>query len=324
MKAKKVLITGGSGFIGSNLAFHLQENFPNYNITIFDHFNDNSKFENGNNRFLGSYKNLLHFRGQLICGDICNENDLKLLESEKFDIIFHLAAISDTRATNQNFIFRNNISSFYNIIDIAQKSGARLVYASSAAVYGNKSKKQFNLGDEEPDNPYAFSKFSMDCIALNLMRETKNFNIIGLRYFNVYGYGEAEKGPTSSTIFQFTQQILKGKNPILFKGSDRIFRDFVFIKDVVQATVKSGFSDVNGIFNVGTGKSRSFFDVLSIVQNVLGTQVEINYIDNPYKVGYQYFTEANIEDTISEIDYCPLYTLEEGIADYLTDLNYFK
>ena len=324
MNTKNILITGGGGFIGSNIAIYFQQNFPNYNVTIFDKFDDGTKFENGNNQFLGSYKNLLLFKGQVICGDICDKNDIKRLLNRKFDIIFHLAAISDTRASNQNLIYKNNITSFYNFIDIAQRSGARLVYASSAAVYGNKSKNYLTLGDENPDNPYAFSKYSMDCIAMNLMRDSSETNIIGLRYFNVYGHGEAEKGPTASTIFQFTQQILKGKNPTLFRGSDAIFRDFVYIKDVVQATVNAGLSDINGVFNVGTGKSRSFLDVLSIVQNVLGTNQEVNYIDNPYTVGYQYFTEANIEDTVTKLNYSPCYSLEEGVTDYLVDLNYFK
>lgn len=324
MQVKNILITGGGGFIGSNIAIYFQQNFPNYNVTIFDKFDDGTKFENGNKQFLGSYKNLLTFKGQIICGDICDENDIKRLLKTKWDVIFHLAAISDTRASNQNLIYRNNINSLYSIIEIAQRSGARLVYASSAAVYGNKSNMQLSVGDENPDNPYAFSKYAMDSICMNLLKDSYIYNIIGLRYFNVYGYGEAEKGTTASTIFKFTQQILKGKKPTLFNGSNAIFRDFVYIKDVVQATVSAGFLEVNGVFNVGTGKSRSFSDVLSIVQNVLGSEQEVNYIDNPYTEGYQNFTEANIGETVIKLNYRPCYSLEEGVAEYLLDLNYFK
>jgi ADP-L-glycero-D-manno-heptose 6-epimerase len=324
MNVKNILITGGGGFIGSNIAMYFQQNFPNYNVTIFDKFDNCTKFENGNKQFLGSYKNLLLFKGQIICGDICDQSDLTILLKTKWDVIFHLAAISDTRVSNQNLIYRNNINSFYGIIEIAQRSGARLVYASSAAVYGNKANRKLNFGDEKPDNPYAFSKYSMDCICRNFLKESNRNKIIGLRYFNVYGFGEAEKGSTASTIFQFTQQILSGKNPTLFNGSSAIFRDFVYIKDVVQATVNAGFLDVNGVYNVGSGNSRSFLDVLSIVQNVLGTEKEVNYIDNPFTEGYQYFTEANIDQTMLDLNYSPVYSLEQGVAEYLLDLSYFK
>jgi ADP-L-glycero-D-manno-heptose 6-epimerase len=315
---KNILITGGAGFIGSNLAIYLQENYPSFNITVFDIFNDGSKLPNGNDKFLGSFMNLRGFKGEVICGDIRNQYDLMVLNYKKFDIIFHLAAISDTRVEDQSLIMKNNINPFYHFHEMAKLSGAKLVYASSASVYGSSNRKTLSIGHENPQSPYAYSKYSMDCCALSAINSSKNLKLVGLRYFNVYGLGENYKGRTSSTIFQFASQLLNGQRPTLFVGSEKIFRDFVYIKDVVQATVKAGLSDVNGVFNVGTGRARSFLEVVNTVQNVLGTNLDINYIQNPYLSGYQFFTEADISKTISNLNYKCDYQLEEGISDYLS------
>jgi ADP-L-glycero-D-manno-heptose 6-epimerase len=313
----KILITGGAGFIGSRLALHLQKLDPYYDITVFDAFYDAVQLSNGNLKYLGTFKNLKDFRGRIVCGDICNLTDLQQIEGIKFDIIFHLAAISDTRVDNQNQIFRNNINSFYYFIDLSIKLNAKLVYASSAAVYGNSTQKSLNLGDENPDTPYAFSKFAMDNIAKLIIESNVNIQIIGLRYFNVYGFGEHNKGKTASTILQFANQIINGVSPTLFKGSERIFRDFVYIDDVIQGTIKAAFSDKSGIFNIGSGVARSFMEVLNIIQKKLGTDMTVNLIDNPYNSGYQFYTEADITNTTNNLNYNPLFSLEDGISNYM-------
>lgn len=323
MKNKNILITGGAGFIGSNIALYIQENYPDCKVTILDKFNDNSELINGNKKYLGSFKNLINFKGEVICGDICETNKIKKILERKFDIIFHLAAISDTRATNQNEIFKENINPFYDFIQIVKTHGSKLVYASSAAVYGSQNRSSFNIGEECPDNPYAFSKYAMDMMTCRVLQNFDDIDLVGLRYFNVYGEGEANKGHTASTIFQFTQQILKGNKPKLFEESDKIFRDFVYIKDVVKVSVEAGFSETKGIFNVGSGTSRSFFEVYDIIKKCLESDLEADFIPNPYKEGYQYFTKANILDTELKLNYKPRYSLEEGISDYLQNLKYF-
>jgi len=161
---KSILITGGAGFIGSNLAFFFQDNFPNTEIVIFDCFRNNERFENGNLKSFGHYSNLIHFKGDVICGDLNNKEDLLKLSEYKFDFIFHHAAISDTRIYNQELIMRTNVNSFYDILELAKNNDAVLIYASSAATYGNAQSPQ-RIGKENPQNPYGYSKFVMDQIA---------------------------------------------------------------------------------------------------------------------------------------------------------------
>ena len=134
---KTILITGGAGFIGSNLAFYFQENFPKSKVTVFDCFRNDETFHNGNLKSFGHYKNLIGFRGDIITGNINNKDDLSLLDKYNFDFIFHHAAISDTRVYDQEIIMKTNVNSFYDLLAIAKRDRSVMVYASSAATYGN-------------------------------------------------------------------------------------------------------------------------------------------------------------------------------------------
>ena len=316
---KTILITGGAGFIGSNLAFYFQENFPKSHVIIFDCFRNDESFPNGNLKSLGHYKNLIGFKGRIICGNINNKADLELLIDYKFDFIFHHAAISDTRANNQEIILKTNVNSFYDILAIAKKNKATVVYASSAATYGNLPSPQ-TVGQENPENPYGFSKYIMDQIANKYSRENPDLTIVGLRFFNVYGPREYYKGITSSMVIQLGHQILDGKKPRLFNKSDQIFRDFIYIDDVLQANIKACIPMKNGTFNVGTGISRSFQDVSDILQKELGTDLGTEYFLNPYD-GYQTHTQANIRATIDCLDFEPEVSLEQGIKSYITEIK---
>ena len=140
---------------------------------------------------------------------------------------------------------KTNVNSFYDLLEIAKKNQAVMVYASSAATYGNQSSPQ-TVGKESPENPYGYSKYVMDQIANQYSNENPDLTVVGLRFFNVYGPKEYYKGTTSSMVIQLGHQILDGKTPRLFKGSDQIFRDFIYIDDIIQANIKACNAKKNG------------------------------------------------------------------------------
>ena len=316
---KTILITGGAGFIGSNLAFYFQENFPNSKVIVFDCFRSDEIFPNGNLKSFGHYKNLIGFKGDIICGNINNQNDLALLGDYKFDYVFHQAAISDTRIYDQKIIMKTNVNSFYDLLAIAKKDRAVMVYASSAATYGNLASPQ-TVGKESPNNPYGYSKYIMDKIATRYSKENPDLIIVGLRFFNVYGPREYYKANTSSMVIQLGHQILDGKAPRLFKGSDQIFRDFIYIDDILQAIIKACDPKKNGTYNVGTGISRSFQDIADILQDELNTDLGTDYFLNPYD-GYQTHTQANISTSKDNLGFEPKVLLEQGIKSYITEIK---
>jgi len=316
---KTILITGGSGFIGSNLAFYFQDNYPDSHVIIFDCFRSEETFSNGNLKSFGHYKNLIGFTGDIICGNINSKSDLTLLNGYKFDYIFHQAAISDTRVYDQEIVMKTNVNSFYDLLEKAKKDNAAMVYASSAATYGSLPSPQ-TVGTENPENPYGFSKYAMDQIAYRYSHENPDMAIVGLKFFNVYGPREYYKAKTSSTVIQFGHQILDGKAPILFEGSDQILRDFINIKDVVQANIKACNPKQNGVYNVGTGNPRSFQDIADILQKELGTNLGTKYIPNPYD-GYQMHTQADISTSRADLGFEPVVSLEEGIKTYIPEIK---
>jgi len=312
---KDILITGGAGFIGSNLVFYLQNNYPLARITVFDCFRSGDTFANGNLKSFGHFHNLIGFNGHVICGNINNPDELSLLDQYQFDYIFHQAAISDTRVYDQEIVMKTNVNSFYWFLNKAKKDNSTLVYASSAATYGSLSSPQV-IGQEAPENPYGYSKLVMDKIAKSFSEENPDIKIVGLRFFNVYGPGEYFKDKTSSMVIQLAHQILNGKPPRLFNDSHNILRDFVYIEDVIQANIKACNPKKNGVFNVGTGKPRSFQDISDIIQYELKTNFPIDFFENPY-TGYQMHTQADISLSDKYLEYTPTYSLEKGIKDYM-------
>ncbi|NPA29208.1 MAG: ADP-glyceromanno-heptose 6-epimerase [Epsilonproteobacteria bacterium] len=316
---KTILITGGAGFVGSNLAFWFQENVPSAKVVVFDLFRTGETFDNGNLKSFGHYKNLLGFRGEIIAGDITKQEDLQRLRDFRFDVIFHEAAVSDTTVYDQHLMMQTNLNAFKDLLKMAKEMGAVMVYASSGATYGNAPAPQ-TVGREEPANIYGFSKLAMDHLAYEWMKKS-DLPIVGLRYFNAYGPREFYKNKTASMVLQFGHQILSGQSPRLFEGSERILRDFVYIDDIVQANIKACDPKKSGVYNVGTGKARSFQDIVDILQDQLGTNLPCEYIPNPYVGRYQFFTQADIEPTREFLEYEPQVSLEEGICRYLPEIK---
>ncbi|MDY0123297.1 ADP-glyceromanno-heptose 6-epimerase [Sulfurimonas sp.] len=317
---KTILITGGAGFIGSNLAFYFQNNHPDAKVVIVDSFRSGEKLSNGNLKSFGHFKNLIGFGGEIISGDI-NDKDLLLnLElNYKFDYIFHEAAISDTTALEQDLMVKTNVNAYKDLLELAIKHSANMIYASSAATYGNAASPQ-RVGRETPQNVYGFSKLCMDNLSREYMQNC-DISIVGLRYFNVYGPREYFKNTTASMVLQFGHQILSGKNPRLFEDSDKILRDFIYIEDIIQANIKAMNPKKSGIYNVGTGRARSFQDIVDILQSELGTTLSCDYIPNPFIGSYQFHTEADIASTKEALDYEPKFEMEDGIKAYISEIK---
>ena len=317
--SKTLLITGGAGFIGSRLAHYFQQHYPEAKIVVFDCFRSGQTFPHGNLVSFGHYKNLLDFTGEVICGNITSADDLARLTDYRFDVIFHQAAISDTRVYDQEVVVRTNVNAFADILALAKKDRATVVYASSAATYGSLPSPQ-TIGRERPENPYGYSKYAMDQLARRFARLNPEMNVVGLRYFNVYGPGEFYKAKTASMVVQLGHQILSGKAPRLFEHSDRILRDFVNIEDVIQANILACQAKKSGVYNVGTGIPRSFQDIADILQQELGADLGTEYFPNPYS-GYQTHTQADISLTRQDLGYEPRITLEAGIKNYIPEIK---
>jgi len=317
---KTILITGAAGFIGSSLCFYFQENYPDAEIIALDCFRSGETFSNGNLKSFGHFKNLLGFNGQVISGDINDKELLKELERNfNFDYIFHQAAISDTTVQEQDLMVQTNVNAYEDLLKIAIAHGANMIYASSAATYGDSDR--FEVGFEQPNNAYGFSKVMMDNISYKYIKKGVDISIVGLKYFNVYGPREFFKNKTASMVVQFGHQILNGQTPKLFEGSDKILRDFIYIEDIVQANIKACAAKQSGVYNVGTGCARSFEDIVNILQKELEIDNGKEYIPNPFVGSYQFFTEANIDSTKENLDYEPRFSMEEGIKAYLPEIK---
>ena len=320
LKNKTILITGGAGFIGANLAFYFQENHPEAHVVVLDSFRSGETLSNGNLKSFGHFKNLIGFRGEVISGDINDKALLAKLERDyDFDYIFHEAAISDTTALEQDLMIRTNLGAYKDLLDMAVRQGANMIYASSGATYGNAPSPQ-RVGVEAPANVYGFSKLMMDHLSRDYMQKTE-IGIVGLRYFNVYGPREFFKNKTASMVVQFGHQILAGKPPRLFEDSDKILRDFIYIEDIIQANILAMHPKENGVYNVGTGKARSFQSIVDILQEELGTDLPCEYIPNPFVGRYQFHTEADIASTTLGLGYKPRFELEDGIKAYIPEIK---
>ncbi len=296
----KALITGGSGFIGSNLALALTE--QGIDVTILDNFQSSN------------FRNLDGISTDVVALDITRVSWDKF---PKFDVIFHEQAVTDTTILDQKWMMEQNVESFRTLLTYAIKKKIPLVYASSAGVYGNAEPPQTEDKHLLPLNIYGFSKLQMDRIAHTASKETKS-PIMGLRYFNVFGPREKYKNKTSSMIYQLAEQMRAGEQPRIFEFGEQE-RDHIYVKDVVSANLCAWEAGKSGVVNVGTGKPTSFNRIVEILNAVLGTDLKPSYFKNPYSF-YQNHTRANVQLAEKKIGFKAKWSVEAGIRDYLSGI----
>ncbi len=296
----KTLVTGGAGFIGSNLALELEK--LNHKVTVVD------------NLLTGNKNNLKGFKGKFINADVSKYFNL----NEKFDAIFHEAAITDPRYPNDEETYNSNIQGFKNMIKLAEKNHAKLIYASTASLYGNGPVPMKEGQDKELLSAYGRSKLGMDGIAEKLFSK---MHIVGLRYFNVFGPREKYKKRAASMVYHLGKQMKENKNPKLFKFGEQK-RDHIYVQDVVDATIKALDANQSCIVNVGTGIATSFNELIKTLNEVLEKNLGAEYFDMPYdSKTYQSDTQAETQKAEKFIGFRAKWSLKEGIKEYFNWLD---
>jgi len=310
-----IIVTGAAGFIGSCLVKRLnKDNFNN--IIAVDKFGDPAK-----------EKNLAEAK---IKQFVDRENFMSWLDKnyELVEFVFHIGAKTDTSEFDTVLLNRMNTQYTKDIWTRCIRYQIPLVYASSAATYGLG---EIGYDDDEskipllkPLNPYGQSKQDFD--VWSLQQKDKPFFWAGLKFFNVYGPNEYHKGRMASVIWHAFNQIGKTDKMKLFRSHNPQFkdgeqmRDFVYVKDVVEVCIFLMHHRKNsGIYNLGSGKARTFLDLTKSVFRAMGKKENIEFIDTPADIRdkYQYFTEANMEK-LKKIGYSkPFHSLEEGTEDYV-------
>ncbi len=269
---KTVLVTGGVGFIGSVVVKNLIDNYD-CNLVVADNLSV------GELQNLGEYQKKISFYNV----DIRAKEDLDPI-IQKCNYVIHLAANVSIQKSIQDPSYSSsiNIGGFLNVLELCNKYKIeKLVYASSAAVYGSLE----GVANEKmllaPESPYGFEKSANDFYA-KLYHKQHGLNYVGLRYFNVYGPLNNKASDYAGVVKIFSERISQGEDIVIY-GDGSQERDFIIVDDVADITVKTLFSDANGVFNVATGKSVTILELANILQELIGKKVKINFL--PKKEG---------------------------------------
>ena len=309
-----IIVTGSNGFIGSNLIKGLNSMGINDILAVDDHEN----FPPSENLSNCEFKDLVKIED---IGEL-----LRKYPNKDISHIFHQGACSDTMEKDINYMLKNNYLFSKDLLTLALEKNINFIYASSASVYGDGKIFEEDKKYEKPINLYAYSKFIFDQYVRELMNKNDS-QIVGLRYFNVYGPNEQHKGRMASVAFHLHQQLKESKSIKLFEGSDGYEdgeqkRDFIHVDDVVKVNLWFMKNEVSGIFNVGTGLSQSFNDVANAVIK-WNKKGKIEYIPFPEELigSYQSYTQANIDQLRNAGYKDEFLTVEEGVSSYLSTLQ---
>ena len=292
----KILVTGGAGFIGSNLCETIA---AEHDVTVYD------------NLSLGSRDNLKAVKDSLkiVRGDILDRK----IRSMKCDTIVHLAGASSAPMfmPDPSKGLNTNINGFVNVLECAKANGAVLIYASTSSIYGNNPVPLREDQMVTPPNFYSVSKLTMENLAY-IYNVNYGVSSAGLRFMSVYGPHERSKGKFANLVSQFMWWMLEGKSPVIY-GDGNQKRDFTYVKDIVQAIMLLLEAKGSEIYNVGTNKAYSLNQLVGVLNKVMGTDIRPEYIENPMK-NYIMTQLADITK-IGKLGYKPRYTLENGIRE---------
>jgi len=298
---RRALVTGGAGFVGSNLALELER--KGVSVVVLDDFSS------------GHFENLKGFKGDVVAGDVSKPSEW-LGRIGAVDCVFHQGAITDTTVMDQKRMMEVNVEGFRNVLSFALESGVRrVVYASSAGTYGSGPVPMRESQEPAPMNVYGFSKMVMERVAAAFINEEPSLRVVGLRYFNVFGPGEAHKGKAASMIWQLYGQMKSGKRPRIFRAGEQ-YRDHIYVKDVVAANLRAAEAEKSGVYNVCTGKATDFNEVVAALNATLGTRLEPDYFENPYSF-YQNETQGDPAAAAAGIGFKASWAFRDGVADYL-------
>lgn len=305
-----IVVTGGAGFIGSNIVKGLN-NQGYQDILVVDDLTDGTKFANLVDLDIADYMDKDEFISAIIAGEQLN-----------IEAIFHQGACSSTTEWDGKFMMENNYDYSKDLLHYCLDFNIPFLYASSAATYGGRSDNFIeDRCYEKPLNVYGYSKFLFDQYVRKILPDATS-QVCGFRYFNVYGPRENHKGSMASVAFHLNEQIHKGEKPKLFAGSDNFKRDFIYVGDVVDVNLWFWKNNISGIYNCGTGRAESFQAVADAVLSY-HKKDEIDYIPFPdhLKGRYQRFTQADL--TKFRKTGCPIdfKTVSEGTTEYMQWLN---
>ncbi len=310
------IVTGGAGFVGSNLVKALNR-AGHTDILVVDNLAHGEKFRNLADLVISDYLDKRDFRARLEAGTL----DLRP------EAVFHNGACSDTMEADGRYMMENNFGDSKALLHWCLARRAPLVYASSAATYGASKDFEPVPRNERPLNVYGYSKLAFDQHVRSLLPAIQS-PVVGLRYFNVFGPREAHKGRMMSVLHQLLRQLKEQGVCRLFEGTDGYpdggqVRDFVFVQDIVAIALHFGGAGLTkGIFNAGTGEARSFNDIATTLIRLLG-QGRIEYIPFPdaLRGKYQSFTQADVRSLRAAGFAAPFTSLEAGIEATLAELD---
>ena len=312
-----IVVTGAAGFIGSCLVSRLNQ-AGHKNIVVVDDF---SKIEKAGN-----------LEGKTLISKVPRSGFIKWLEDfgNEVDFVYHIGARTDTTEFDKQIFDELNVNYSKDVWKLCTRFEIPLVYASSAATYGlgeHGYKDDHSVIEKlKPLNPYGDSKNDFDKWVLE-QTETPPF-WAGLKFFNVYGPNEFHKGRMASVIFHAFKQIGETGEMKLFRSHNPDYtdggqlRDFVYVKDVVEVChYLMDSPPASGIYNLGSGKARTFLDLTKNTFTAMEKEENISFVDTPADIRdkYQYFTEADMNKLIASGYSKPFHTLEEGVQDYVTN-----